>query len=219
MGHHALVVLQHLAGVAAGRAAADLRDAQVAGVDEADELRRLVVEQGVGAHGVGRRPPGLGETRMDVGHGVRWRVASPPWQSTQPMLTVSFSCGSWTFLWQTTQPALLAAASSFVCRRRFRRRGRGSGGGPRRRRRGGCRRRPRATAARTPPAATIRTSRHPAPPCGRFMGRRPPFPRGGLRPRNPHTGGVGCVKLRIRSSARSPFSRDPSGERVGGGVP
>ena len=67
MGHHALAVLQHFLGVAVGRAATQVGDAQVAGVDEADELGRLVVEQRVGADRVGRRGPGVGIARLDVG--------------------------------------------------------------------------------------------------------------------------------------------------------
>ena len=108
VGHHALAVLQHLLRVAAGRAAADVGDAQVAGVDEADELGRLVVEQRVRADRVGRRRPGVGEPRRRRGpRPCRWPSASPPWQSVQPSRTVSLSCGSRAFWWQWTQPDAL----------------------------------------------------------------------------------------------------------------
>ena len=56
--------------MAAGRAAADVRDAQVAGVDEADELGRLVIEQRVRAHRVGRRRPGLADSA-----GATWALS------------------------------------------------------------------------------------------------------------------------------------------------
>src|SRR5262249_31816021 len=65
--HHALAVLQHLLRMATAGAAGDVGNAQVAGVDEAADLRRVVVEQGVGADGVGRGAPGVGEARGDVG--------------------------------------------------------------------------------------------------------------------------------------------------------
>ena len=84
--HHALADLSAPRAVAAGGAAADVGDAQVAGVDEADELGRLVVQQRVGAHRVGRR-----SARPRGSAGWTWAVctcpspsASPPWQSTQP---------------------------------------------------------------------------------------------------------------------------------------
>src|SRR5207248_9930837 len=57
----------HLARVAADGAATDVGDAEIAGVDEADELGRLVVEQGVGPDRVAGAGPGVGEARPDVG--------------------------------------------------------------------------------------------------------------------------------------------------------
>src|SRR5438094_449797 len=42
VGHHALSDLQRFLGMAIGSAAGDVRDAQVAGVDEANVIRRLV---------------------------------------------------------------------------------------------------------------------------------------------------------------------------------
>ena len=54
-------------GVAARRAAAEVRDAQVAGVDEADELGRLVVQQRVRPDRVAGASPGVGKPRPDVG--------------------------------------------------------------------------------------------------------------------------------------------------------
>src|SRR5687768_9087207 len=41
-------------------------DAQVARVDEADKLGPLVIEQRVGAHGVGGGSPGIGKRRLHV---------------------------------------------------------------------------------------------------------------------------------------------------------
>src|SRR5205085_2831246 len=69
--HHALVDLEVDLGVAVGGAAADVADAQVVGVDEPDEVGRLVVEGGVGADGVGGGGPHLG---VQVGRG-RWAAA------------------------------------------------------------------------------------------------------------------------------------------------
>ena len=60
------------------RAAADVGDAQVAGIDEADELGRLVIEQCVGADRIGRtsaRPRGSAAARGPF-LGRRRRVAA-----------------------------------------------------------------------------------------------------------------------------------------------
>ena len=59
--------LKDLVGVAARRAAAQVGDPQVAGVHEADELRRFVVQQRVRPDRVARASPGVGEPRPDVG--------------------------------------------------------------------------------------------------------------------------------------------------------
>ena len=56
--------------MAIGRAATDMRDAQVARVDKADELRRLMVEQRVGADRIGgSAPPALLLMPLRTGQG------------------------------------------------------------------------------------------------------------------------------------------------------
>ena len=97
--------------------------AQVARIDEADELRRLVVKQRVRAHRIGRGGPGVGKARMDVGHVFgRGRRDRRRGNRLQPSLTVSLSCMSPTSWWHWTQPQLLASASAraFACRDRGR---------------------------------------------------------------------------------------------------
>src|SRR5262249_10163735 len=47
-------------------AACDVGDAQVARVDEANEVRRFMVEQRVRAHGIARGAPDFGEARGDM---------------------------------------------------------------------------------------------------------------------------------------------------------
>ena len=70
--HHALAHLEDLGRVAS--AATDVRHPQIARVDEADELRGLVVEKRVGADRIGRPGPRLGLAGVDVGPLLRERI-------------------------------------------------------------------------------------------------------------------------------------------------
>ncbi len=67
VGHHALAHLEHLVGVAVGRAATQVGDSQVAGIDEPDELGRLVIQERVRPDRVAGTAPGVGESRPDMG--------------------------------------------------------------------------------------------------------------------------------------------------------
>ncbi len=55
-----------------------MSDAQIARIDEADELGRFVIQQRVRAHRIGRSGPGVGKPGMNVGfiHGRRARVSA-----------------------------------------------------------------------------------------------------------------------------------------------
>src|SRR5205807_8213149 len=64
--HHALAVLQYFVGMTVGGAATDMGHAQIAGIDKAHELGRLMIEQRIAADRIGRRPPGVGEARRNV---------------------------------------------------------------------------------------------------------------------------------------------------------
>jgi hypothetical protein len=102
------------------------RDAQIAGVDEADEVGALLDPVGVGADGMA--------TASGVGGMRGWTCAlrsaaaysaepllpmiltdaSPPWQSEQPRTTVSSACmlGCSMPVWQEMQPDEAACACS-----------------------------------------------------------------------------------------------------------
>ena len=122
-------------------------DAQVAGVDEADELRRLVIQQRVRADRVGRGSPGVGEARPDVGVLlVAWRrVAAVAVDAAEPDGRLARADRA--PRWHVMQPRLLAAASDGSCRERSKtlKRGGDGVGFARRWRRGNrrCRREPR----------------------------------------------------------------------------
>src|SRR5207244_1620106 len=70
VGHHALVVLHDFLGMTIGGAAADVSNAEVARVDEANELGVLVIEDGVRADRVGAGPPDIRITRLGGGGAV-----------------------------------------------------------------------------------------------------------------------------------------------------
>ena len=72
--HHALTHLQHFFGMTPRRAATDVRDAQIAGIDEADEFGVLVIEECVRPNGVGAAAPGIREARAGVGGFLVLRV-------------------------------------------------------------------------------------------------------------------------------------------------
>ena len=75
--HHARACCPALPSDGSRVAAAEVRDAQVARIDEADELGRFVIEQRVGAHRDCRAEgQALGKARLDVGRvpcSWRWR--------------------------------------------------------------------------------------------------------------------------------------------------
>src|SRR5262249_53537990 len=68
----------------------------VPGIDEANEVRRLVVEQGIGAHGIGRAMPGLREAWSDVslllGRAVGVAAMAINAAKTQRLLLVGIVC-------------------------------------------------------------------------------------------------------------------------------
>ena len=136
-----LRTLQHFVRRGSRRAAADVGDAQVAGVDEADELGRLVIEQRVRAHRVGRRRPGVAGSAARRGRAslsVARRVAAVAVE--QPSRTVSLSCRSCDALVavDAARSSCAAASSAVWLREVDRRRSPGGiGNGDRRGRRGG----------------------------------------------------------------------------------
>ncbi len=67
MGHHALADLKDLVGVAVGGAAAQVGDPQVAGVHEASEFGRFVIQERIRADRIARGAPGFGKPGPDVG--------------------------------------------------------------------------------------------------------------------------------------------------------
>src|SRR5262249_4443517 len=81
--HHAGAVLRDFVLMAI--AATEVGDTQIAGIDEADEFGRFVVEQSVGTNRIGRRAPGVGKAWMNVGVflDVGGRVAAVAVDATQ----------------------------------------------------------------------------------------------------------------------------------------
>jgi hypothetical protein len=70
--------MQRFLSVAARQTATDMRDPQVAGIDEPDEVGRFVIEQRVRPHGIGSRRPrvrvrGMNMSAVDV---ERRRIAA-----------------------------------------------------------------------------------------------------------------------------------------------
>src|SRR5262249_18896271 len=66
MRHHALAILQYLRRMTIRRTATDVGSSQIAGIDEANKLRSLVVEQCVGTHRIRGRWPGFRKARLYV---------------------------------------------------------------------------------------------------------------------------------------------------------
>ena len=114
--------LEHLFGVAARGAAAQVGDAQVARVHEANELRVLVIQECVRPNRIARAPPRVGKPRPDVRLSLVGRRLWVPSVAVDgsPAGTVSgFECGSCCPRWHVMQPGvLLARAASGVCRAR-----------------------------------------------------------------------------------------------------
>ena len=81
--------------MAARRAAAQVRDPQVAGVHEPDELRRLVVQERVRPDRVARGAPGVGKPGPDVGllQVVGPRVAAVAIDAAEPDASPACSAG------------------------------------------------------------------------------------------------------------------------------
>src|SRR5579871_1632299 len=66
VGHHALAILQDFTGMAINRAATDVRDPQISGVDEPDEFRAFMVQQRVRPYRVRRSLPCTGKAWQNV---------------------------------------------------------------------------------------------------------------------------------------------------------
>ncbi len=84
VGHHALADFEHLSLMA--EPAAHVRHAEIARIDESDELGRLVVQKRVGADRLGTGGPGVGEAGKDVRAFLRIsrRIAAVAIAAAQP---------------------------------------------------------------------------------------------------------------------------------------